>query len=212
MAAKKKAAAKKSATKKKSSKKKVAKKAKPAAKKKTAKKSTRSPKKKTAKKSAARKSITRKKKAAPAKKQSPRKKATSVKKVVSKKKAAKPRAIPPPPPTPVTPVTRERARPRLREVPTITAVAMNIEARFELGVGHIIAKQFRAGNLIDEDRKDISDTIIFLDVRTNDVIAIDGVCAGTARITTDRNTIRPSDQAHPLEFDREDIFASLIVL
>ena len=212
MATKKKAAAKKSGTKKKSSKKKVAKKSKSAAKKKSAKKSTRSVKKKAVKKSAPRRKITSKKKTAATRKKSSRKKTPALRKVVAKKKAAvKPKAIPPPtpPPTPVTPVTR---RPRLREVPTVTVLEMNINARFELGVGHIIAKQFRAGNLIDEDRIDISDSINFLDVRASDVIAIDGVCAGTARITTDRNTIRPSDESHPLEFDREDIFANLIVL
>jgi len=168
------------------------------AKKKVAKKKSAPKSKKTAKKKSA-----PRKKSIKAKKSAPRQ-TISAKKVAGKKKAfkkAKPIGITVPKGPAIEPM----------EAPEVAIQSMNINAEFRLGLGQIDATLIRSGNELETKTLTQSGTLPFDDVRSRDVIAISGVCSGSAEITTDRLTKPPTDPANPRRFNQQQILDLLKV-
>lgn len=67
----------------------------------------------------------------------------------------------------------------------------NIQIEFFQGMGQATVVLFRNGALINMQSVSSNDTVRFSDVQSRDTIAVNGVCAGRARITIDLPT-RPT--------------------
>jgi len=211
MAAKKKTAKKKAAMKKpaakKTSKKKTARKRAPAQNKKAAPKKKATSKKKSAakKKSSPTRQVVKKK--SPAKKSSPQTKPARK----SRSAARTPIDVP----DTIIVITEEvtEIRPRVsRDVPiAVEVVGALVDVRFELGIGRLTVLLFRSGEQIGEQELDQSGVISFPDVRARDVITLNGLCTGTAKVFTNRTTIPASDEAHPRRYAEQNILDTLLV-
>jgi hypothetical protein len=92
-------------------------------------------------------------------------------------------------------------------VPTNLSQAADVNFLFKSGVGQATASLFRKGVLIDMQSISSSGTIHLSEVQSNDVISINGVCAGTADIKITVNTT-PTTPDH---FDAGIILAGYLV-
>lgn len=83
----------------------------------------------------------------------------------------------------------------------------NIDVVFTGGIGHLNAKLMRGKLVTATGSISLSGTIPFADVQSNDVISIDGVCTGSAKVTVDI----PTDPATPITYPEGNIFDGYIV-
>ena len=91
-------------------------------------------------------------------------------------------------------------------------IPLDLDALFELGIGHIDVNLIRKGNIIETKTLNQTGQISFEDVRQKDRLDISGTATGSAAITTNRTTDPPSDDANPRRFKDEPILALLKVL
>ncbi len=83
----------------------------------------------------------------------------------------------------------------------------NINVLFTQGVGHLNAKLFRNGVALVSGSVSTSGTIHFVDVQKDDVISIDGVCTGSAKVSIDV----PTSPATPVTYDHGNFFGNFII-
>lgn len=86
------------------------------------------------------------------------------------------------------------------------AAVLNIT--FTSGIGKLDAFQYRKGFPIDEGGLNTSGDINFRDVKTDDIIVLDGTCSKDAEVTMDVDTYPKT----PLKFSEEDIKCLIKVL
>ena len=156
-----------------------------------------SPKPKAAKKKAAKKT----KKASKPKK-SPKAKTISVKRVAGKKKALKK----------AKPIGFAPKGPTIAPADGIEVRSMTINFRFELGMGDVVVKHFRASQTLGEKHVLTSSDVTFPDARRLDRISINGSSSGPSQIKTDRVTDPSTDEQNPLKFPAGFIVDGLKVL
>jgi hypothetical protein len=84
----------------------------------------------------------------------------------------------------------------------------NMDIEFDMGIGHLTATQYRDIAVIFKGSLNRTGTITFNDVEAGDVISIDGICSGTAKLDMDVNT-RPST---PRNYTEGDFFDELDIL
>ncbi len=86
------------------------------------------------------------------------------------------------------------------------AATMNVE--FRNGLGEIDAEQFREGQPMQKHNIKLSSDVIFRDIKAGDTIAVNGACAGRAKITLNI----PTDPVTPETFNNEPIFTIYLIL
>lgn len=136
------------------------------------------------------------------------------------KKGAKKTPIPKPSAKPIekpSTATREAANEKAIEAELIKLMeedlcpSINIDIRFELGVGRVKARLSRNGAVIDTKIAESSQELVFDICCTGDVISLTGVCSAKAIITTNRLTNPLTDKDHPRVFEEQDILDILSV-
>ena len=76
------------------------------------------------------------------------------------------------------------------------AAPANLSVTFNSGLGHMEARLFRGGPLVDQGSLDQSGDIPFASVQSGDMISINGICSGTTVVTI----AVPTDPATPISF------------
>lgn len=72
--------------------------------------------------------------------------------------------------------------------PSTQSRPANISITFLSGLGQATASLFRNGNMINMQTTSVSMTIQFSHVETGDIIALNGVASGSAKVDIDLNT------------------------
>jgi hypothetical protein len=86
-------------------------------------------------------------------------------------------------------------------------MSVNINVVFSSGIGHLNAKLYRTGVALVSGSVSVSGTIHFVDAQSGDVISIDGVCNGSAKLTIDV----PTNPGTPKTYLTTNFFDGFII-
>ena len=107
--------------------------------------------------------------------------------------------------SPVKKATAKKAPPKKAASPLPLADAappMNVSMRFLMGGGDVMMTHSSGGVQVTKKPLKKTGTVTFDDVKKKDVITVNGTCADSAELSTDRITSPASDVASPIKYTK----------